>query len=151
MQLAQLNLGRIAHPLDDPRVADFVRGLEMVNRVAAEAPGFVWKYETGEGGTVEDAVGGDPLILVNMTVWETVEDLEHFTFRTLHKRFYNRRRDWFVPMGRPSFVMWWVEDGHRPSLAEALARLEQLRREGPGETVFDWSVRGAEKREARCG
>jgi len=138
--LAQLNLGRLAYDLDDPRVGDFVNGLDMVNRIAAASPGFVWKYETGVGGAVEDVVDGDARILVNMTVWESVEALRHFAFQTLHKRFFQRRGEWFAPLGRPGFVMWWVERGHRPTLAEALGRLERLRASGPSPGAFDWSL-----------
>ncbi len=136
-QLAQFNIGRLAYDLDDPRVADFVSGVDILNRIAERSPGFVWKYETEPGGVVEETLFGDPRIVVNLTVWESVEHLRHFAFNTLHKRFYERRRDWFEPMDQAHFVMWYVPGGHRPTLEEARERLEAYR-SGGGAEVFGW-------------
>lgn len=137
--LAQFNIGRLAHDLDDPRVADFVAGADLVNRIAGRAEGFVWKYETGRGGVVlDEALHDDPRIVVNMTLWESVETLRNFIWKTLHKHFVNRRAEWFEPMEQAHSVMWWVPAGHRPDLIEARDRLETYRREGASGRVFDW-------------
>lgn len=145
MHLAQINLGRLAYDLDDPRLADFMDGIEIINRIAAQSPGFVWKYETAPGGEVEETVEGDPRVVVNMTVWESVEDLRHFTYNTLHKRFYGRRGEWFVPYGAESLAMWWVPEGHEPTLTEGLERLAELRAKGDSDRAFGWNhVRGAQ-------
>lgn len=136
-QLAQFNIGRLAYDLDDPRVADFVEGVDILNRIAERSAGFVWKYETAPGGVVEEALFGDPRIVVNLTVWETVAHLRFFAFNTLHRRFYERRRDWFEPMDRAHFVMWWVPTGHRPTLEEARERLGAYRGGEHGQ-VFGW-------------
>lgn len=136
--VAQLNLGRLAFEIDDPRVEGFLAGVDMINRIAEASPGFVWKFETGRAGTVDTVVDGDPRILVNLTVWTDVESLRHFTFNTLHKRFLARRGEWFAPMERPHLVMWPTAEAHRPSLEEALERLERLRTEGEGPDAFGW-------------
>ncbi|MEQ9259995.1 MAG: DUF3291 domain-containing protein [Roseovarius sp.] len=141
-QLAQFNIGRLAHDLDDPRVADFMNGIDVLNRIAERSEGFVWKYETEPGGVVEETLFGDPRIVVNLTVWESVERLRFFAFNTLHKHFYERRGEWFDPLGEPHFVMWWVPEGHRPTLVEAKERLEAYRTGGDG--VFGWQEIAAE-------
>lgn len=137
--LAQFNIGRLTYDLDDPKVADFVGGVDMLNRIADRSDGFVWKYETGAGGVVQDEVDDDPRIVVNLTVWESVEDLRHFVYKTLHKHFLLRKAEWFRALDRAHFVMWWIPAGHQPDLAEARARLEQLRQHGATEAAFDWS------------
>ena len=137
--LAQFNIGRLKYGLDDPRVADFVNGVEMVNRIAGRSAGFVWKYETGAGGVVDEQVDGDDRTVVNMTVWEDAEALREFTFMTLHKHFYKRRAEWFEPLDKAHFVMWHVAPGHEPTLAEGMERLEYLRNHGDSDHAFGWA------------
>jgi hypothetical protein len=139
--LAQLNVGRLQAPTDDPRVAEFMANLDRINGLGKRMPGFVWMMEgSGEPGTgnTENAIGDDPQFVANLTVWKDVQSLERFVWGTVHKQFYDRRRDWFEVMSDQHFVMWWVPAGHRPTLEEALARLDDLRENGPGENVFGW-------------
>ena len=56
----------------------------------------------------------------------------------MHRQFYERRQDWFQVLGQMHFVMWWVPAGHKPTLAQALDRLEHLRRHGDSEQAFGW-------------
>lgn len=137
--LAQFNIGRLRYGLDDPRVADFVNGVDVLNRIAGRSAGFVWKYETGAGGVVDEQVDGDDRTVVNMTVWEDADALRAFTFKTLHKHFYERRGEWFDALDRAHFVMWNVAPGHEPSLAEGQERLDHLRRNGDSDYAFGWA------------
>jgi hypothetical protein len=140
--LAELNIGRLLAPTDDPRVADFMAALDRVNGLGKRMPGFVWMMEgSGEPGTGNTAakIEGDPLFISNLTVWESVETLEHFVWNTVHRQFYDRRREWFEVLGDQHFVMWWIPAGHRPTLAEGLERLELLRRDGPTANAFGWA------------
>ncbi|WP_138469675.1 DUF3291 domain-containing protein [Poseidonocella sp. HB161398] len=140
--LAQLNIGRLLAPTDDPRVAEFMAALDLVNGIGKRSPGFVWMMEgSGEPGTgnTEAKIGGDPQFVSNLTVWEDAGSLEHFVYNTVHKRFYDRRASWFELMGRPHFVMWHVPAGHRPTLEEALARLAHLEEHGNTDHAFGWS------------
>lgn len=139
MHLAQFNIGRMTYDLDDPRAADFVRGVDMLNRIAEQAEGFVWKYETETGGVVQDNVDDDPRVLINLTVWDSIEALTHFVFKTLHKHFLMRKAEWFTPLDRAHFVMWWIPEGHCPNLTEAQGKLEQLRTKGASDAAFDWA------------
>ncbi|MCA0870195.1 DUF3291 domain-containing protein [Seohaeicola saemankumensis] len=139
--LAELNVGRLLAPTDDPRVAEFMDNLDRINGLGKRMPGFVWMMEgSGEPGTgnTENAIGGDPQHVSNLTVWEDAASLERFVWGTVHKQFYERRAEWFELLGEMHFVMWWVEPGHRPTLDEALERLEHLRTHGPSDHAFGW-------------
>jgi len=140
--LAELNVGRLLAPTDDPRVADFMDNLDRINELGKRMPGFVWMMEgSGEPGTgnTEAKVGGDPQAITNLTVWEDVAAMEHFVWGTVHKQFYQRRAEWFEVLGKMHFVMWWVPVGHTPSLQEALDRLEHLNKNGDSDHAFGWS------------
>lgn len=140
--LAELNVGRLVAPTDDPRVADFMAALDRVNGLGKRMPGFVWMMEgSGEPGTGNTAVkiGGDPLFVSNLTVWEDAATLETFVWNTVHRQFYARRAEWFEVLGRMHFVMWWIPEGHRPTLDEGLARLDHLQAHGDSDHAFGWS------------
>ena len=139
--LAELNIARLAAPVDDPRVAEFMGALDRINGLGKRMPGFVWIME-GSGapgtGNTENSIGDDPQMVANLTVWEDVASLEEFVWNTVHRQFYERRAEWFEVLGAMHFVMWWVPEGHQPSLEEALERLEHLRTHGPSDHAFGW-------------
>jgi hypothetical protein len=139
--LAELNIGRLLAPTDDPRVAEFMAALDKVNGLGKRMPGFVWMMEgSGEPGTgnTETKIDGDPQFVSNLTVWENVETLENFVWNTVHRQFYARRAEWFEVLGQMHFVMWWVPAGHLPTLDEGLARLEHLKSTGDSDHAFGW-------------
>lgn len=142
MHLAELNVGRLLAPTEDPRVAEFMAALDRVNGLGKRSPGFVWMMEgSGEPGTgnTEAKIGGDPQFVSNLTVWENVDSLEHFVWNTVHRSFYERRAEWFEVLGKMHFVMWWVPAGHKPTLEEGLSRLAQLQAQGDSDHAFGWS------------
>lgn len=141
-QLAELNIGRLVADIDDRRVSEFMTALDRVNGMGKRMPGFVWMMEgSGEPGTgnTEAKLDGDPRFIANLTVWQNVETLEAFVWNTVHRQFYERRQNWFAVLGKMHFVMWWVPKGHRPTLDEGMARLEELSQNGPSERAFSWS------------
>jgi hypothetical protein len=140
MHVAELNIGRLLHPIDDPRMADFVDNLGRINAMAERMPGFVWRL-TGDGsndGALDLRPFPDPRMAVNMSVWTTIEALEVFVWKTVHQRFYNRKAEWFEKLQSHSFVMWFVEEGHIPTLDEARERLEHLEAHGNSDHAFGW-------------
>lgn len=142
MHLAELNVGRLLAPTDDPRVAEFMAALDLVNGLGKRMPGFVWMME-GSGapgtGNTENAIGGDAQFVSNLTVWDSVTALEAFVWNTVHRQLYERRAEWFQVLGRMHFVMWWVPAGHKPTLDEALARLAHLEAQGDSDHAFGWT------------
>ena len=137
--LAQLNIGRIRYEVNDPRMADFMNNLQRVNALAERSPGFVWRYQDDSGNATNSRpFGDDPRMAINMSVWESVEALEKFVWQTVHTRFYARKHEWFEKLDGAYFVLWWVPAGHRPSVQEAIDRLEHLKAHGPSEHAFGW-------------
>ncbi|MFD3355794.1 DUF3291 domain-containing protein [Streptomyces fradiae] len=137
--LAQLNVATLRHPLDDPRMAPFVELLDPVNAAADGSPGFVWRLV--EEGTA-DATGLRPAgedVIVNLSVWETVEALWDFTYRSGHLEAMRRRREWFARHVEAHVVLWWVPAGTRPTVGEALERLAELRALGPSPRAFTFA------------
>ena len=139
--LAELNIGRLLAPTDDPRVAEFMANLDRVNGLGKRMPGFVWMMEgSGEPGTgnTENSIGDDPQFVANLTVWEDAPSLEKFVWGTIHKQFYERRQEWFEVLGEMHFAMWWVPEGYQPFLEEALERLEHRKTHGDSDHAFGW-------------
>jgi Domain of unknown function (DUF3291) len=140
--LAELNFGTLRHDWDDPRVAEFVNGLDMVNALAARSPGFVWRLADEdmerEQMSQTGAFGGNPRMASTLSVWQDAASLEHFVWNTLHRQFFEKRALWYDAVGNSNLVMWWVPVGHRPDVAEGLARFARLRDDGPSAEAFGW-------------
>jgi hypothetical protein len=147
--IAQMNMGYLLHPIDDPRIAEFAENLGRVNGVADRSKGFVWRLKDEDLSNPDNDYGrlfGRPEVaLATLSVWESVADLADFVHKTVHGRFLNRRAAWFEHLDQPSYVIWPIPVGHTPTLTEGKARLVQLRAEGPSATAFDFShaARGA--------
>jgi hypothetical protein len=139
--LAQINIGRIRAPLDDPIMADFVNNLIRINTLGHNTPGFVWQLLTEEGDSTAFHVFEDQNILLNMTVWENVEALYDFTYRSHHVDFYRRRREWFEKFDGLYLVLWWVPAGHHPTPEEAKEKLAHLEAHGPTPLAFTFKQR----------
>jgi hypothetical protein len=140
--LAQVNIGRLLAPLDSPQIAGFAAALGPVNAVADAAPGFIWRLQAEDGnatalrGFEDDARGAGGGILINMSVWESVEALGAFVYGAAHLAVLRRRRAWFEHMADAYTALWWVPRGHVPSIAEAEDRVRHLRRQGPTTYAF---------------
>jgi Domain of unknown function (DUF3291) len=135
-ELAQLNIGVIKAPMDSPLMADFANNLERINAVADASPGFVWRLQTEAGDATAIRPFDDPNLLVNMSVWRDVESLNRYVYSSVHVEIMRRRRDFFERMDAAFLVLWWVPRGHRPTVDEAMARLEMLRAQGPSAMAF---------------
>ncbi len=136
-ELAQLNVAVMNEPLESPSMADFVASLDRINALAEQSPGFVWRLQTEEGDATALRPMGDDVI-VNMSVWKDVESLNDYVYRSAHVEIMHRRKEWFQRMKDAYMVLWWVPRGHRPTVQEAIARLERLRQEGPTGAAFNF-------------
>ena len=135
-ELAQLNIGIIRGPMDSPVMAEFAANLERINALAEGSPGFVWRLKTDAGDATAIRPFENPDQLLNMSVWSDADSLRRFVYRSAHAEILRRRREWFVPVAEAIMVLWWVPRGHRPSVEEAIARLELLRAKGPHADAF---------------
>lgn len=135
-ELAQVNVARLLAPLDSPEIAEFVALLEPINRLADHSPGFVWRLTTPDGDATAIRAFDDDMIIVNLTVWDSLKSLRAFAYASNHVGVLRRRREWFERLATAHLAMWWVVAGHRPTVEEARARLERLRRDGPTRAAF---------------
>lgn len=139
--LAQSNIAHMRAQLDDPMMAGFVELLEPLNALADRSPGFVWRMQDEEGDATAIRVFDDELILFNLSVWESVEALQDYAYRSNHVQAVRVRGDWFEPMSKPNFVLWWIPAGHIPSVEEAKERFTMLWEYGPTAAAFTFHAR----------
>ena len=140
-QLAQVNLGRIRYPVDDPRMHGFMSRLDEINAVAEASDGFVWRL-VGEGN---DATSirpfPDDMLIINMSVWDSAETLHTYTYKSAHAALFKDRKLWFESMREAYMVMWWIPAGNTPTVVEAAERLAHLREHGATPYAFTFRDR----------
>jgi uncharacterized protein DUF3291 len=143
--LAQVNIGRLRAPIDSPVLAGFVAGLDPVNASADAAPGFVWRLQTEEGNATavrafEWDAGDSAGVIMNMSVWQSVEALAGFVYSAEHRAVLRRRREWFEPMTQAYTALWWIRAGTLPTVADAEDKVRYLRAHGPTPLAFTLRV-----------
>ena len=134
--IAQVNIGHIKAPLDDPLMAGFVTRLDELNALADQSAGFVWRLQSAEGNATDLRPYDDDRILVNMSVWETIEQLRQYVYHTTHAELLRERQSWFEKFSGVYTALWWVPTGHRPDVDEAKQRLAHLETHGPTPFAF---------------
>ncbi|MEZ8317488.1 DUF3291 domain-containing protein [Vibrio splendidus] len=140
MKLAQLNIALAKYPLDAPEIKEFVDNLELVNGIAESSEGFLWRLKDESGDATNIQAFDDPNMIVNMSVWDSVDSLKNFMFRTHHRDFMRRKGDWFHRLPEDTYVLWWIEEDHIPTLEEAIKRLEHLREIGDTPYAFTFKT-----------
>ena len=138
--LAQFNMARLLAPLESPQLTEFVGALARINELADDHPGFVWRLQGDAGDATSLRPFGEDVI-VNMSLWESVEALFDFVYRTGHAPVMAKRRQWFAKPNEAYNVLWWVKAGHVPTVEDARARLDILKRKGPSPAAFTFKTR----------
>ena len=134
--LAQCNIGRLLAPLESEQLKGFVEALDPINALADAAPGFVWRLQTDDGNATAIHAFDDDMLLMNMSVWESLDALAAFVYRSTHRDVLRGRAQWFERATEPYLVLWWIPAGTVPTVEEAVARLDVLRRTGPSPDAF---------------
>lgn len=138
-RIAQVNIGRIKAQLDDPIMAGFVARLDEINALADNSRGFVWRLQA-EGNATYLRPYDDDRMLLNMSVWETVEDLKHYVYRTAHAVLLRHRHDWYEKLSAAYAALWWVPANHLPGVDEAKKRIAHLDAHGPTQFAFTFKT-----------
>ncbi len=115
--LAQINISRLSAPLDDPKIAEFVSQLEPINALADKALGFVWRLQSESGNATDLAYNEDPFVIVNMSVWGSIETLREFAYKSSHREVFRDRAKWFEKAVKPGYCLWWIPSGHIPTVS----------------------------------
>lgn len=134
--LAQVNIGRLRAPLDDPKMEGFRSQLDPINALADRSPGFVWRLQTEEGNATAIRPFPDERMAINMSVWVSLEALQQFVYASAHVGPLRDRKQWFEPIEGPILALWWIPAGHVPTVAEAQERLQHLEQRGPSAYAF---------------
>jgi hypothetical protein len=134
--LAQVNIGRLRAPIDDPAMEGFRSQLDPINALADRSPGFVWRLQTEEGNATAIRPYDDERMAINMSVWESLAALQEYVYRSAHVGPLRDRKQWFEPLDGPILALWWIPVGHIPTVAEAKDRLQQLKERGPSPDAF---------------
>lgn len=139
--LAQINIGRLVAPRGHLRVQPFFDALDQINTLAEASPGFIWRLKDDGGNATDLAIGGDPLLIPNMSVWQDADALFDFVYRSAHTPVMARRREYFERFEGAYQALWWVPAGTIPSVSDGLARLWLLDRLGPSADSFTFKAR----------
>jgi Domain of unknown function (DUF3291) len=139
--VAQVNIALPHEPVDSPLLADFAAMLEPINALADSSPGFVWRLQDESGDATGIRAFGDDRLIVNMSVWESIEALWSFVYESGHLDVMRRRREWFSRLAESHQVVWWLPAGELPTVEEAERRLAALRERGPTPYAFTFKQR----------
>ena len=138
--LAQLNIAEMRYPDDDPRMADFMNALDEVNTAAEQSPGFVWRLKDDTNNATNIRIFDRDDLLVNMSMWESVEALRAYVISDLHMAIMRRRAEWFFRAEQPTLVLWWQSANEPPSVSLAEEKLRHLREHGATASAFDFKT-----------
>jgi len=141
MHRAQLNVARLRAPIDDPIIDDFRMNLARINLLAEKSPGYVWRLQDLSGNATGIKPFGDELEIINLTVWESIDALADFTYRSGHVELLRRRRQFFEAPAQPILCLWWIPEGTVPTVEDAMDRLIHLRVHGPTRSAFTFRHR----------
>jgi hypothetical protein len=143
MHLAEFNFGFLKQDWDHPSVQDFLNGLDRVYEIASKMPGYVWRVPDEEMEAAhsdpDGPFNGNQRAASTLSVWTDVESLEQFVWNTVHRQFYARKAEWYDAVGNSNLVLWWVPEGHRPTVSEGMARWELMRQQGDSDAAFGWA------------
>jgi hypothetical protein len=151
--VAQFNVARMrtGTALHDPVMHGFTSRLDEINAVAERSPGFVWRLQTDEGNATSIRPYEDEQIVINLTVWESIDSLSDFVYRSMHEELVRGGPEWFERLGTHSLVLWWIPAGERPTVQDGKTRLERLRAEGPTPDAFTFQTTFPPPATQRCG
>lgn len=134
--LAQINIATMLAPLESEQMSGFVNRLNEINALAEKSAGFVWRLQTDEGDATAIRVFDDETIIVNMSVWESIDALHKFTYASDHVEVFRKRRDWFHKMTKPVMALWWIPVGTFPTAEDGQAKLEYIAQHGVTPLAF---------------
>lgn len=135
-QLAQVNIAQAKAEMDTETMSGFVNRLDEINALAEQSEGFVWRLQSDNGDATSIRVFDDPLLLVNMSVWGSIEALRNYVYKTVHVELVRDREAWFDKMENIHQALWWIPTGHIPTTQEAKDKLELLRELGSTQEAF---------------
>ena len=139
--IAQINIGRMVAAIDSEEMSGFVNRLDEINALADQAEGFVWRLQTEDGDATAIRIFEDDMLIINMSVWESIEALHNYTYKTAHAQLIKQRKEWFEKMSSSHMAMWWIPAGHIPTPQEAATKIALINERGVTADVFTFAHR----------
>jgi hypothetical protein len=138
-QLAQINIAKAQAPMDSDIMSGFVNRIDEINALAENSPGFVWRQQTEDGDATSIQAYDDPNIIVNMSVWEDIESLKSFVYKSMHVDLIRDRDAWFDKMVTVHQTLWWIPSNTLPTVEEGISKLVMLEKNGPTPNAFTFA------------
>lgn len=139
LHLAQMNIAQAKDSMESETMRGFAKRLDEINALADKSPGFVWRLQTEDGDATSIQAFEDPMLIVNMSVWEDFESLKKYVYRSAHVELIRDRDAWFNKIKGVHQTLWWTPAGHVPSVGEGKERLALLQEQGPSSEAFTFA------------
>ncbi|WP_163103516.1 DUF3291 domain-containing protein [Peribacillus alkalitolerans] len=141
-------VGRLSQPYDHPATRDFFQVGNEVFRQASKS-GHLIEAFSSNGVSFPEAIKGEGLPILTLTVWKNLQSLYHFTYSGKHKQALRDRSKWMEPYQEKhlSYVVWWTEEVNDVSWEEAFERYNYYILHGPTPFAFDFKHAFDEKGE----
>lgn len=139
--IAQLNIAKMLAPIDSDIMHGFVSRLDEINALAEQSEGFVWRLKGDDNNATAIRIFEDDMLIINLSVWESIDALHTYTYKTAHAELIKGRKDWFSALGKPHMALWWVKAGDIPLTTDAKERLEYLQANGASPYSFTFAKR----------
>lgn len=136
--LAQINIAKAKSTMDSDIMKGFVDRLDEINHLADKSPGFVWRLKEGESAITISAYE-NPAIIVNMSVWEDLDSLKNYVYKSVHIQLLKEKKSWFYKMDSAHQALWWIPASHIPSVLEGKERLKFFQEHGATEFAFNFA------------
>lgn len=138
--LAHANILRLKAGFDSPVMSDFVSKLDYLNGLAEKSSGFVWRSNSDTTDLEETfSVFQDRYVVLNMSVWASVDDLKNFVISPGHMEMMTQRNRWVQESEYPTTAMWWIRENARPTARTSKAALQTLAKHGPSIEAFTFA------------
>ena len=139
LHIAQINIAKAIAPMESDTMKGFVDRLDEINALADTSAGFVWRLQEQDGNATSIQAYDDPSIIVNMSVWENIESLKAYVYKSVHVELIRERNAWFSKMATTHMALWWIPAGHIPTVTEGKERLAILENNGPSPEAFTFA------------
>ena len=137
--LAQINIAQARDSMESETMRGFVDRLDEINALADRSPGFIWRLQTEEGDATSIREFDNPMLIVNMSIWENIESLKDYVYKTNHVELIRGRDAWFHKITRAHQALWWIPAGHIPNVHKGKEKLDILQERGPSEEAFTFA------------
>jgi hypothetical protein len=138
LHLAQVNIAKILEPLDSPKMRGFVDNLDRINAIADKSEGFIWRFKD-EDKDLAKSIFKDDALIVNISVWNDLEALFNYTYKSVHLEIFKQKKEWFSKLRMTHMAFWYVPLDYKPTFQDAKSRLDYLNKNG--ETPYSFTFK----------